>query len=130
MSRAREARLAQDDWRFSGTSLSSMRVFLVGGCHPVGQPARWKLASNTFGVTTSLRQATLFPFNAEWCDVAFGAARAVKDMLPKGAWTAFTARVLVAGDPESPTAVIPCWKVEGRPEPQAVSYPFDPPPGE
>jgi hypothetical protein len=128
LARKKTAR-ADDAWHCVAISIPRMQVFLVGGCHPEGQPAKWKLGSNVFGVTTSLRRATLFPFHPSWVNVARSAAQEIRRSL-RGRQVPFVARVLAIGDPEAPTEVVPAWTLEGQDRPQDQRYHFDPPSAE
>jgi hypothetical protein len=99
-------------------------LYLVSGCHPRGRESAWLLVSAEGSAVSSLGQAQLFPFDLAGCRAALRAARGLVRG-PLVGHRAFTARVVVTGDPRQPEDVIEAWRLEGPKPVNLGRYPFE-----
>ena len=101
------------------------RLFLVGGCCPRRDVAKWLLVARNGTSTLRLSGARLHPFSMVGYRAALLAARALKARIGARGCLAFTARVLVSGKPDAPDEVIEAWRLEGNRRPVGIKrYPF------
>jgi len=89
-----------------------IQLYLVGGCHPPGNASQWLLAASDGSAVSEVERAQLFGFNTVGDRAALKAAEALVQGLLEG-HTAFTARVLVTGEPGRPEEVLEAWRLEG-----------------
>jgi hypothetical protein len=115
---------ADAEWQCLAMSVPRMRACLCSGVHRPSTPKDWCYVSKTDGFTRNPRRAVIFPFDKEWASIAREAALVTKAKFHRGRWTDFVARILVIGDLEHPSDVIPCWQLEGD-EPQDQQYFFE-----
>ena len=95
----------------SGFRIRPLRLFLVGGCHAPDDRARWILVGRDGQATSSLTGARFYPSSMEGYRAAQAAANALQEReYPEH--TAFTARVIVTGDPDFPEKVAVAWSLE------------------
>lgn len=112
--------LVSHEERFSPPRI---RLFLLGGCHELGEVAKWTLVAPDGGGTPVLRFARFYPFSMEGYKAAQAAANKLKtESMPTA--VAFTARVLVMGSPAAPDEVVEAWRLEGTQPVDIKRYPF------
>ena len=98
-----------------------MKLALVGGVLRFTNMKDWILVARAGGTTLIPREATLHPFTRPGMDAALDAGgRLHADYNDE--WTNFVARVVVDGDWDDPSDVIPVWIVEGLKEPLDVKH--------
>ncbi len=108
----------------SGFRIRPVRLFLVGGCHAPEDRAGWILVGRDGRATSSLSGARFYPFSME----GYRAAQAAANALQRREYPehmAFTARVVVTGDPDSPEEVVEAWRLERAQPAHIGKYSFE-----